>query len=163
MHNRCEIPRCRAEADLSYLGHGVCSPHWNQLMNENAPADALRMALGLPAAHEPEVEDTMSRKKTEAKTEMNSDGKTAEPVETNPVASPEKKAKAAKATKPEKPTKAKREPKVKEEGLVVFAFRLTPEERDAIHKAAGPARASSTSTRTVSGRCYGSAAISAHR
>ncbi len=30
----------------------------------------------------------------------------------------------------------------KEQDLVVFAFRLTGEERDAIHKAAGPARAS---------------------
>ena len=29
-----------------------------------------------------------------------------------------------------------------EEGLVVFAFRLTPTERDLIHKAAGPAKAS---------------------
>jgi hypothetical protein len=34
----------------------------------------------------------------------------------------------------EKPTK--------EEDLVVFAFRLTPAERDLIHKAAGPAKAS---------------------
>jgi hypothetical protein len=34
----------------------------------------------------------------------------------------------------EKPTK--------EEDLVVFAFRLTPGERDLIHKAAGPAKAS---------------------
>ena len=29
-----------------------------------------------------------------------------------------------------------------EEDLVVFAFRLTPKERDLIHKAAGPAKAS---------------------
>jgi hypothetical protein len=29
-----------------------------------------------------------------------------------------------------------------EEELVVFAFRLTPKERDLIHKAAGPAKAS---------------------
>ena len=45
-----------------------------------------------------------------------------------------------------KPAKAK-EPKPKterapKEDLVVFAFRLTPAERDAIHKAAGPAKAS---------------------
>ena len=32
--------------------------------------------------------------------------------------------------------------KVAKENLCVFAFRLTPEERDAIHKAAGPAKAS---------------------
>ena len=37
---------------------------------------------------------------------------------------------------------AKKQPKAKEEGLVVFAFRLTEAERDAIHKTAGPARAS---------------------
>jgi hypothetical protein len=43
------------------------------------------------------------------------------------------KAKEPKAKKPKAP---------KEEGLVVFAFRLKPEERDLIHKAAGPAKAS---------------------
>ena len=43
-----------------------------------------------------------------------------------------KKAKAA-------PKQARRE---KEEDLVVFAFRLSQAERDAIHKTAGPARAS---------------------
>jgi hypothetical protein len=45
-------------------------------------------------------------------------------------------------TKPK--AKEPKEPKVKEpkEDLVVFAFRLTAEERDAIHAAAGPAKAS---------------------
>ena len=38
-----------------------------------------------------------------------------------------------------KPAKKARAPK---EDLVVFAFRLTPAERDLIHKAAGPAKAS---------------------
>ena len=49
------------------------------------------------------------------------------------------KKRAAKAPKP-----ARKEPKKKtqREELCVFAFRLTPEERDAIHKAAGPAKAS---------------------
>ena len=41
-----------------------------------------------------------------------------------------------------KPVKETREPNPKEEGLVVFAFRLTETERLEIHKAAGPARAS---------------------
>ena len=41
----------------------------------------------------------------------------------------------AKAAKPKTEKAAK-------EKLAVFAFRLTPAERDAIHKAAGPARAS---------------------
>ena len=41
-------------------------------------------------------------------------------------------------------TKTPDEPKAKaaREELCVFAFRLTAEERDAIHKAAGPAKAS---------------------
>ncbi|MCK4415109.1 MAG: hypothetical protein KAY32_16375 [Candidatus Eisenbacteria sp.] len=39
-------------------------------------------------------------------------------------------------TASEEPKKASRD------GLCVFAFRLTPEERTAIHKAAGPAKAS---------------------
>ena len=36
---------------------------------------------------------------------------------------------------------ANREARPKEEGLVVFAIRLSEPERDAIHEAAGPARA----------------------
>ncbi len=39
----------------------------------------------------------------------------------------------------EKPAAEAKEPR---EALCVFAFRLTEEERDAIHKAAGPAKAS---------------------
>jgi len=51
------------------------------------------------------------------------------------------------AKKSKRKTKATKEPKSKKEKapkeeLCVFAFRLTPGERDAIHKAAGPARAS---------------------
>jgi len=46
---------------------------------------------------------------------------------------PKKKA-TAKAAKPKE--------KTPREELCVFAFRLTAEERDAIHKAAGPAKAS---------------------
>jgi hypothetical protein len=55
-------------------------------------------------------------------------------------------------TKPKPTSKAgpatNREPRGKEqsdepkEDLVVFAFRLTPKERDMLHKAAGPAKAS---------------------
>lgn len=49
-----------------------------------------------------------------------------------------------KAAKPKAATqKAKTaKPKEKQEDLVVFAFRLSQAERDAIHKTAGPARAS---------------------
>jgi len=54
---------------------------------------------------------------------------------------------APKAKKPVKPAieaAEREEPRNKavKEDLCVFAFRLTPEERDAIHKAAGPAKAS---------------------
>lgn len=57
--------------------------------------------------------------------------------------------KASKAAKPQPGPKAGvgvRTPAVEKstpaEDLVVFAFRLTPAERDLIHKAAGPAKAS---------------------
>lgn len=53
MDDRGQISGCRAEADLSYLGHGHCSPHWNELTNENVSADALRMTLGIPVGPEP--------------------------------------------------------------------------------------------------------------
>ncbi len=46
-------------------------------------------------------------------------------------------AKATAATTPAAPKE-----KAPKEDLCVFAFRLTPAERDAIHKAAGPAKAS---------------------
>ena len=47
---------------------------------------------------------------------------------------------AAKATAAAIPAEPKE--KAPREELCVFAFRLTPAERDAIHKAAGPAKAS---------------------
>jgi len=47
---------------------------------------------------------------------------------------------ATKATEPKATAEAK--PRSKREELCVFAFRLTPEERADIHKAAGPAKAS---------------------
>jgi hypothetical protein len=52
-----------------------------------------------------------------------------------------KKAAKPKAAKKAKTTAKKTRP-AKEENLVVFAFRLSQVERDAIHKTAGPARAS---------------------
>jgi uncharacterized protein (DUF1778 family) len=54
---------------------------------------------------------------------------------------PEKSSKKpTKTAKPKAAPKATKE-KVAKEPLVVFAFRLRPEERDAIHKAAGPGKA----------------------
>ncbi len=43
---------------------------------------------------------------------------------------------------PAKGARAPKPPKTEEEDLVVFAFRLSQEERELIHKAAGPAKAS---------------------
>lgn len=48
----------------------------------------------------------------------------------------------SKPKKASKKTAVKADPKTPKEDLVVFAFRLTQEERALIHKAAGPARAS---------------------
>jgi len=54
------------------------------------------------------------------------------------------KKKTAKTRKPTKAAVVAKEPKEKasREDLCVFAFRLTPEERDDIHKATGPGKAS---------------------
>lgn len=53
---------------------------------------------------------------------------------------------SGKSTKPTKKAKTTKEPKPKKEKapkepLVVFAFRLTAAQRDAIHRAAGPGKA----------------------
>ena len=58
-----------------------------------------------------------------------------------------KKTKPTAEAAPKKPAETKPaatagQERAKEEDLVVFAFRLTPAERDLIHKAAGPAKAS---------------------
>ncbi len=65
---RCEIRRCRAEADITYLDHGVCDRHWIQLTAEDAPPDALRIALGIAATAPTATEDsTMARTKQKTK------------------------------------------------------------------------------------------------
>jgi len=48
----------------------------------------------------------------------------------------------AKGRKPKGGAKARKQEKPPKEDLVVFAFRLKPEERDLIHRAAGAAKAS---------------------
>jgi|SRR2546422_10146759 len=117
MTERCEIRRCRAEAAITYLDHGICDRHWNQLTAEEAPSDALRIALGI-----------------ETPVHAATEGRTMEPEKTT------KKTKAASKTKiPKEPKpKAAKAPKVPQ---VVFAFRLSEADRDAIHKAAGPGKA----------------------
>ena len=115
MTERCEIRRCRAESAITYLDHGVCDRHWNQLTTEEAPSDALRIALGIETAVHAATEDrTMEPEKSIKKTKGTP------------------KAKAAKEPKREKAPK---------EPLVVFAFRLSEADRDLIHKAAGPGKA----------------------
>ena len=67
---------------------------------------------------------------------QNAPGATVGEPEATPATTPADTGRPAKAKEP----KPKKERAPKEE-LVVFAFRLTPAERDAIHKAAGPAKA----------------------
>lgn len=135
MTDCCEIPRCRDDGDLTYLGHAICSRHWNQLTNENAAPDALRVVLGIEAALEPTMEDTNM-----SKSKRNQTLQTPETPLADVTPEPEKKTKAPKASKAGKVLK-KRERKPKEE-LCVFALRMRPEERDALHQMAGPANAS---------------------
>jgi hypothetical protein len=85
-----------------------------------------------------------------------------------PRLSPELKAQAdriiakrgKKARKESGNAKGNREPRERQEDLVVFAFRLSEEERDLIHKAAGPARASKfVRALAVAAACQDEAAI----
>ena len=70
MSERCEIRRCRAESAITYLDHGVCDRHWNQLTAEDAAPEALRMVLGIeataPTAMEAVMSETTKSKKTKA-------------------------------------------------------------------------------------------------
>jgi hypothetical protein len=130
--DRCGIPRCRDEASIVYLGHGVCERHWNKLAAEDAPPDALRMALGVEGGHRAAVEgramDDGKKAGKSEQTEVPAKGKART-----------KKAAPAKATaKAEAPAKTKREPI---EDACVFAFRLSVADRTRIHDAAGPAKA----------------------
>ena len=65
-------------------------------------------------------------------------------VEKTVVTAKRAKAKSSKKATAAKEPKPKRERKPKEEGLMVFAFRLSKPESEALHKAAGPANASRT-------------------
>ena len=117
MTERCEVARCRGGVHITYLEHGVCDRHWNQLTAEDAPPDALRIALGIEATASTATEDSTMEPTTD-KTSKRSKKAAA-------------KTKAAKLKK----QKAPKEPQV------VFAFRLSEADRTLIHKAAGPAKA----------------------
>ncbi len=80
----------------------------------------------------------MSKSKSPKKVAPATDAAATEPVV---VTTASKKAEAKEATAP-KATPTSKARKTPVEDLVVFAFRLTAAERDAIHKAAGPSNAS---------------------
>jgi hypothetical protein len=117
--DRCKVPRCRAEASITYLGHGVCERHWNQLTADEA-SPSLRQVLGISESPVAATEEAMEP--TTSKTSK---------IEPQAVST-----KKAKAPKKEKATKRE-----KVENPVVFAFRLDAADRDKIHAAAGPAGA----------------------
>jgi hypothetical protein len=132
MAERCEVKRCRAEAAITYLDHGVCEKHWHQFTADDEPPDALRIALGIEATASTATEDS-TMEATSSKTPKIEAA--APSAATSKTTKPAKGTKAAPKTKTAKPKKASREPQV------VFAFRLSEADRDRIHKAAGPAKA----------------------
>ena len=67
MTDECEIKRCRAEASITYLDRGVCERHWQQLTAEDAPPDALRIALGIEATAPAAMEDSTMATKPKTK------------------------------------------------------------------------------------------------
>ena len=87
MTDRCQIAGCRAEVDLTYLGHGVCTHDWNRLTKQGAPPETLRIALGTQAGPEPSMEMTMSKTKTEKMTDAKPEraAKKREPKEKVPM------------------------------------------------------------------------------
>jgi hypothetical protein len=115
---RCKVGSCRGDASVTYLGHGVCEAHWNELTTEEAPPDALRNALGIELPAVLPMEETMKIPTTSKK---RSGKRTAGP---KPA-----------AKRPPKEAKTKKTPA---EPQVVFAFRLSEQDRDRIHAASGP-------------------------
>lgn len=37
--DKCEFPRCRNLSDLGYIGHDICSIHWNQLCESDSKTE----------------------------------------------------------------------------------------------------------------------------
>jgi len=115
-----DVPRVR-DQDPTPLNSSI--PGANQVMAEEAPPDALRQALGIEAPAVLPMEETMTIPTT---------GKRSG-----------KRSKGSKAPSKEKVQKAARPRKEKTSGepQVVFAFRLSEADRDRIHQAAGPGKA----------------------
>jgi|GEM_PF-4146850 len=118
---QCEVGSCRAEASVTYLGHGICEVHWNELTTEEAPPDALRNALGIDVPAVLPMEETM---KIPTTSKTRSGKRTGGP-----------KPPSNRQTRKEAKTKKEKSPA---EPQVVFAFRLSEPDRDRIHAASGP-------------------------
>ena len=119
---QCEIGTCQTRAAITYLDHGVCEDHWNQLTTEDALPDALRNALGIEAPAVLPMEETMTIPTTGKRIGKRSKGTKAPSKEKTPK------------------VRLKKEP-APHEPQVVFAFRLSEADRDRIHQAAGPGKA----------------------
>ncbi len=141
--DRCEVKRCRAEADITYLSHGVCTKHWDELSSEDAPPDALRLALGLPVAHDVKEHAMDDGSRKSAKKQAATARKEAATENAAEIAMEVRGSKAANKQRSAKAAAPKKEkaPREKVENPVVFAFRLSEADRTRIHDAAGPAGA----------------------
>ena len=132
MTDRCAVPGCRGEVDLIYLDRSLCDRHWNELMTDDASRARLRMGLGLDTttspAREADMSETTAAEGAAEETTVAKKSKKAKPAKTA-------KSKAAKAKAP----KPKRESGPKPDRT--FAIRITGDELEAIHKAAGPRNA----------------------
>jgi len=120
---RCQIPDCPADATITYLGHGVCDEHWTKLTSEEAPPDALRKALGIEVPAVLPMEETMKIPTTGKRR-----GTRSKPPKSASIG------KTQQTTRPRKQSTSG-------EPQVVFAFRLSETDRDRIHQAAGPGKA----------------------
>jgi hypothetical protein len=136
--DRCGIPRCRDEADVIYLGHPVCQRHWDELAAEDAPPDALRMALGVEGGHRAAVE---GRAMDGQKQDKAADQADAASAKVKGKARTKKAAPVKATAKAEAPAEKPARKKEEVVNPVVFAFRLSAADRDRIHDAAGPAKA----------------------
>jgi hypothetical protein len=133
MTDRCAVPGCHGEVEIVYLDRGLCDRHWNELMADDASRTRLRMGLGLDTTTSPALEVEMTENTTAAEGA----------AEETTVAKKSKKAKPAKAARP-KAAKAKAPKPKRESGPKpdrTFAIRITGDELEAIHKAAGPRNA----------------------
>jgi len=132
--DRCAVLRCRGEVEIVYLGHGVCSHHWNELADDDS-FSRLRMVLGIETASTA-MEVAMDETTTAAENAAEEATVPTKSKATKKTKTSKAKAKPAKAAKPKK----ERPPKEPLPGRV-FAIRVTDAELEAIHRASGPRNA----------------------